>query len=50
MCKRTGKLLKKGEPDMNAVARMVYQDLQRGRLPYFNAPPNSSRKVALVEM
>lgn len=44
VCKRTGKLLKKGEPDLNAVARMVFQDFQRGRLPYFNIPPNCTQK------
>jgi len=43
LCKRSGKLLKKGEPDLDSVARMVFQDMQRGRLPYFTAPPNSSR-------
>ena len=45
LCKRSGKLLKKGEPDLDAVARMVFQDFQRGRLPYFTIPPNSSRQV-----
>lgn len=44
MCKLTGKLLKRGEPDLNTCARMVFQDFQRGKLPYFNVPPNSSRK------
>jgi nuclear GTP-binding protein len=38
MAKRTGKLLKGGEPDFNAVARMVLNDWQRGKLPYFVAP------------
>eukprot|EP00116_Pleurobrachia_bachei_P000213 sb/3460475/ len=41
LCKRMGKLLKKGEPDLDAVARIVFQDFQRGRLPYFNTPPNT---------
>jgi len=40
VCKKTGKLLKKGEPDLNAVAKMIFNDFQRGRLPYFNIPPN----------
>lgn len=35
---RTGKLLKKGEPDVNQVARMVLNDWQRGKLPFYVAP------------
>lgn len=35
---RTGKLFKKAEPDVNAVARMVLNDFQRGRLPYYVDP------------
>ena len=35
----TGKLLKGGEYDLNAVARMVLNDWQRGRIPYFVCPP-----------
>lgn len=38
MAKRTGKLLKGAEPDLNAVARMVLNDWQRGKLPFFVAP------------
>lgn len=38
LAKRTGKLLKGGEPDMNAVARMVLNDWQRGKLPFFSVP------------
>lgn len=37
--KRTGKLLKGGEPDCNAVAKMVLNDWQRGKIPYFVPPP-----------
>ena len=37
---RTGKLFKKAEPDVNAVARMVLNDFQRGRLPYYVDPKN----------
>lgn len=39
LCRRTGKLLKGGEPDFNNMARKVLQDFQRGRLPYFVPPP-----------
>lgn len=35
---RTGKLLKKGEPDISQVARMVLNDWQRGKLPFYIAP------------
>lgn len=40
MARRTGRLLKGGEPDNNAVARMVLNDWQRGKLPFFVAPVN----------
>ncbi|XP_067000782.1 uncharacterized protein Ns2 [Anabrus simplex] len=36
---RTGKLLKGGEPDIVAVARMVLNDWQRGKLPFYVPPP-----------
>jgi len=39
LAKRTGKLRKKGEPDLATVAKMVLHDWQRGRLPYFVPPP-----------
>ena len=39
LAKKYGKLLKKGEPDLNTVAKMVLCDWQRGRLPYFVPPP-----------
>ncbi|CAH0729876.1 unnamed protein product, partial [Brenthis ino] len=35
---RTGKLLKKGEPDVSQVAKMVLNDWQRGKLPFYVAP------------
>jgi nuclear GTP-binding protein len=34
-----GKLLKGGDPDLNTVARMVLNDWQRGRIPFFVPPP-----------
>lgn len=45
LCKRTGKLLKRGEPNLDAMARCVFHDFQRGRLPYFQAPPNAKKLV-----
>lgn len=35
---RTGKLLKKGEPDIAQVSKMVLNDWQRGKLPFYVAP------------
>nr|XP_015805550.2 nucleolar GTP-binding protein 2 [Nothobranchius furzeri] len=36
---RTGKLLKRGEPDLSTVSKMVLNDWQRGRIPFFVKPP-----------
>ncbi|KAM3613666.1 uncharacterized protein V6R79_003265 [Siganus canaliculatus] len=36
---RTGKLLKGGEPDITTVSKMVLNDWQRGRIPFFVKPP-----------
>lgn len=41
---RTGKLLKGGEPDITAVAKMVLNDWQRGKLPFYVEPPESEEK------
>jgi nuclear GTP-binding protein len=41
---RMGKLLKGGEPDLETVARVVIQDWQKGRLPYFVKPPNATKE------
>jgi len=39
IAKRTGKLLKGGEPDVNTVSKQILNDFQRGRIPYFVPPP-----------
>jgi len=39
IARRSGRLLKGNEPDLNTVAKMVLMDWQRGRLPYFSPPP-----------
>lgn len=39
LCKQTGKLLKGGEPDLMTAAKMVLQDWQRGKIPFFVPPP-----------
>lgn len=38
MAKRTGKLLKGGEPDTGVVAKMVLNDWQRGKIPFYVSP------------
>ncbi|KAI8122534.1 hypothetical protein FF38_01015 [Lucilia cuprina] len=38
MAKKTGKLLRGGEPDITVVSRMVLNDWQRGKLPFYVAP------------
>lgn len=46
-CDTTGKLLKGGEADLVNSARKILQDWQRGRLPWFVAPPElSAEEVA----
>ena len=37
--RKIGKLLKGGEADTNAAAKLVLHDFQRGRLPYYTIPP-----------
>uniref|UniRef100_A0A4W3IYI1 Nucleolar GTP-binding protein 2 n=1 Tax=Callorhinchus milii TaxID=7868 RepID=A0A4W3IYI1_CALMI len=38
---RMGKLLKGGEPDIQTISKMVLNDWQRGRIPFFVKPPNA---------
>jgi len=40
-----GKLLKKGEPDLNTVAKMVLNDWIRGKIPFFVEPPEIDVEV-----
>ncbi|ODM94898.1 Nucleolar GTP-binding protein 2 [Orchesella cincta] len=49
LAKRTGKLLKGGEPDINAVARMVLNDWQRGKLPYFVVPEGYEKPLTALK-
>ncbi|TIA85385.1 hypothetical protein E3P99_04003 [Wallemia hederae] len=39
IARRTGKLLKGGEADQNAAAKMVLNDWIRGKIPFFTNPP-----------
>ena len=41
VAERTGKLLKKGEPDVNNVCKSIIYDWQRGNIPYFTKPPQA---------
>ncbi|CAK9807001.1 Nucleolar GTP-binding protein 2 [Anthophora quadrimaculata] len=36
---KSGKLLKKGEPDITIMSRMILNDWQRGKLPFYVPPP-----------
>ncbi|XP_018797154.1 PREDICTED: nucleolar GTP-binding protein 2 [Bactrocera latifrons] len=38
LAKKSGKLLKGGEPDITVTSRMVLNDWQRGKLPFYVAP------------
>ncbi|KAF2665112.1 putative nucleolar GTPase [Microthyrium microscopicum] len=39
LARKSGRLLKGGEADLNSVARMVLNDFLRGRVPWFIPPP-----------
>eukprot|EP00808_Paulinella_micropora_P001683 g38099.t1 len=46
LCRKKGKLLKGGEPDLHNGARIILQDFQRGRLPFFYPPPDTEAFLA----
>lgn len=55
LSKKMGKLLKKGEPDIPITARIVLNDWQRGKLPYYTPPegfeiPKSKLKTQSEEI
>lgn len=39
LAKKSGKLLKGGDPDITVTSRMVLNDWQRGKLPFYVPPP-----------
>lgn len=43
--RKSGRLLKGGEPDTSTAARMMIYDWQRGKIPYYNLPPNYVEKI-----
>ena len=44
IARRMGKLKKGNQTDLNASAKIVFQDWQRGRIPYFTLPPNEEEE------
>lgn len=47
LARKSGKLLKGGEPDENAVAKRVLHDWQRGKLPFYTLPPDFDENKSL---
>jgi nuclear GTP-binding protein len=45
---RTGKLLKKGDPDVSTVSKMILNDWIRGKLPYYVPPPEDRDPASLI--
>lgn len=43
IARKHGRLLKGGEPDEAGVARMVLNDFNRGKIPWFVPPPESKK-------
>lgn len=48
LARRSGKLLKEGEPDITIVSRMVLNDWQRGKLPFYVSPPGFEEPLSRV--
>ncbi|KAH3745619.1 Nucleolar GTP-binding protein 2 [Pelomyxa schiedti] len=46
---RSGKLLQKGEPDLGTVAKMILNDFQRGKIPYFVPPPIDPKRLQQLQ-
>ncbi len=45
IARKQGKLLKGGEPDESTVAKHILNDFNRGKIPWFVAPPFSEEKL-----
>jgi len=50
IAEKKGKLLKGGEPDVHCVAKIVLNDFQRGKLPYFCTPPEEAATTSKEAM
>lgn len=40
LANRFGRLKKGGEPNLNEVSKIILNDFQRGKIPYFSTPPS----------
>lgn len=49
LAKKFGKLLKGAEPDINTIAKMVLNDWQRGRLPFYVPPEGFAIPKSVLE-
>ncbi|KAI0789475.1 NGP1NT-domain-containing protein [Abortiporus biennis] len=49
LARMKGRLLKGGEPDMEAVAKILLSDWTRGRIPFFVAPPERPEELNKAE-
>lgn len=49
IAKKMGKLLKGGEPDQESVAKIILNDWIRGKIPYFEHPPDKAEKSESTE-
>ncbi|KHN97689.1 GTP-binding family protein [Metarhizium album ARSEF 1941] len=45
MARKSGRLLRGGEPDLDGVAKMVLNDFMRGKIPWFTAPPSTDKNT-----
>ncbi len=50
IAKKSGKLLRGGEPDQEAAAKMVLNDWIRGKIPYFAPPPERPVPAATAQL
>ena len=50
VAQKSGKLLKGGEADIPNVSKMVLNDWQRGKLPYFTPPPGCAPPKKGIEV
>lgn len=49
LARMKGRLLKGGEPDMEAVAKIILSDWVRGRVPFFVTPPERPEELNKAE-
>lgn len=50
IARRSGRLLKGGEPDESGVAKMILNDFNRGKIPWFVPPPLDESKEGAEEV